>query len=44
MCSRSAILSLAFLFVSTIAQAQQSNSQNPCFIEIRPPGLLALFY
>jgi hypothetical protein len=38
MCSRSAILSLAFLFVSTIAQAQQSNSQNPCFEIYRNPS------
>jgi hypothetical protein len=32
------MLSLAFLLISTIAQAQQSNQQNPCFELYRNPS------
>lgn len=35
---RPAILSVALILVSTIAEAQQSNQQNPCFEIYRNPS------
>jgi len=37
MCFRPAILSLPLLLVFTVADAQQSNQQNPCFELYRNP-------